>query len=61
MARPNFCPNCGQPVPDDRNSAQGFSLGETGETGWDCYCAYCHWSGDILPDDEIPVTISEEA
>ena len=70
MSRPEFCPNCGVKLPPGAHGAQPFSrardlvalpLSESTvptpieiEGGWDCYCALCEWSGDILPDEETP-------
>ena len=52
MARPLFCPNCGKSLPKGPHGAQGFTNTMTGDGGWDCFCAACKWSGDILPDSE---------
>lgn len=51
MSKPKHCPNCGAA----HVSAVAFERtypNVRGETGYDCYCAQCEWSGDIMPDDE---------
>lgn len=55
MTRPNYCPRCGEPLPDGPHGAQPFkvSMDAGADGGWDCYCEVCKWSGDIMPDDEI--------
>ena len=52
MNRPLYCPNCGTLLPAGAHGAQAFSKTEEDETelGWDCYCPFCKWSGDIYPD-----------
>ena len=44
--KPKYCPNCGKKIKD----CQAFVGMNGSESGWDCYCKYCHWSGDVLPD-----------
>ena len=57
MNRPLFCPACGAPLPEGPHGAQEFGRREPGEledeTGYDCHCDTCKWSGDILPDEEV--------
>ena len=50
--RPNYCPQCGGALPEGPHGAQGFEDTVANEGGWDCYCAACSWSGDIMPDAE---------
>ena len=49
--RPLFCPNCATLLPDGSHAPQEFGTTDgSEETGWDCFCNACHWSGDIMPD-----------
>lgn len=57
---PKYCPNCGKKI--NSKSCQAFEVNKPNaayatsmgmvqrDVAWDCYCKYCHWSGDISPD-----------
>lgn len=58
--KPNFCPNCGNPLVDERGWIQGYyiedqskSFTDWDEVGYDCYCDSCQWSGNIESDYKI--------
>lgn len=49
--RPNYCPNCGEALPEGENFAMPI-IYPGGDGGHDVYCGACGWSGDVLPDSE---------
>lgn len=55
MHFPHYCPNCGNSMSKPQPYWADSSRESTPEnpfkgTGYDCYCPYCHWSGEIIPD-----------
>lgn len=56
MTAPKFCPNCGHKLVQKSRQIVPIVLlsgsGHPETRGYDTYCGWCKWSGDILPDDE---------
>lgn len=59
ILKPTHCPNCGcilssivGIIDTHGQPAKKFmAVGDCNFThGYDCYCEYCEWSGDIYPD-----------
>jgi len=55
VKKPEHCPGCGAKFDDTDKlaitSRQPYYTDQYDSTeGYDCYCAYCNWSGNIEPD-----------
>ena len=45
--KPKFCPNCAAQF---LHTMEIETTDPEPESGWDCFCRTCYWSGDIYPD-----------
>jgi len=56
---PKYCPNCANPLPFEPHNVQLEIDTEYPRGGYDCYCDFCEWSGDIEPDSLVDIEIEE--
>jgi len=57
---PKFCPSCGKPIIKYQEYWADSSRISSPENpfkgiGYDCFCKYCSWSGNIEPDSDSDI------